>query len=115
MRWNSRVGTYSYAAAPAPFHAPASIALVAGGTQTLTYDANGNMLAGLDGKLIEYDAENRPVGVTLAGSKTCYVYGAGGTRLMRIEDIPPAIACPTPTTVPPGATVYLGPVEIRGL
>jgi hypothetical protein len=33
---------------------------------------------------------------------------------MRIEDIPPAIACPTPTSVPPGATVYLGPVEIRG-
>jgi hypothetical protein len=28
------------------------------------------MLAGLDGKLIEYDAENRPVCVTLAGSKT---------------------------------------------
>jgi hypothetical protein len=33
---------------------------------------------------------------------------------MKIEGIPPAIACPTPTTVPPGATVYFGPVEVRG-
>ena len=33
---------------------------------------------------------------------------------MRIENIPPAIACLTPTSVPPGATVCLGPVEIRG-
>ena len=49
-------------------------------------------------------------GVAAAG-----VNGAGCARLMRIENSPPTIACPTPTSVPPGATVHLGPVEICGL
>jgi hypothetical protein len=37
----------------------------------LTYDAAGNMTTGLDGKVVAYDGENRPVSVTFAGKKTC--------------------------------------------
>ncbi len=113
MRQNSRVGAYSYTPG-GPFHAPDAIALTGGGTLGLVYDANGNMLAGLDGKVMEYDGENRPLGGALGAKKTCYVYGAGGARLMKIEDIPAAIACPSPAFVPPGATVYFGPMELRG-
>jgi len=33
------------------------------------------MLTGLEGKVMEYDGENRPLSVTFNGLKTCYVYG----------------------------------------
>ena len=55
-------------------------------TQTLAYDANGNMTTGLDGKGMTYDGENRPLSVSFAGVKTCYVYGADGARLKKIEN-----------------------------
>ncbi len=41
--------------------------------QPLTYDANGNQLTGLGGKIMTYDGENRPLSVTLSSKKTCYV------------------------------------------
>ena len=69
------------------------------------------MLAGLDAKVMTYDGENRPLSVTYAGKKTCYVYGADGSRLKKLEGYTGA-NCATPGA---GAsvTVYLGPIEIR--
>jgi hypothetical protein len=70
------------------------------------------MTAGLDGKVIAYDGENRPVSVTFAGKKTCYVYGADGARLKKVENFAPGQACSAPTAAQP-VTLYLGMVEIR--
>jgi hypothetical protein len=42
-----------------------------GGTvTTFAYDANGNMTAGLDGKAMTWDGENRPLSVTRNGKMT---------------------------------------------
>ena len=92
----SDIGTYTYGApwAARP-HAPTDV----NGT-ALTYDANGNMLQGYDGKVMTYDAENRPLTVTKDGVVTTYVYGADGGRLMQ--------------TVGAGTTVTFAEVEIRG-
>ncbi|MCU0829593.1 MAG: hypothetical protein MUE52_19975, partial [Tabrizicola sp.] len=54
---------YAYTDPLKPDHAPSSV--TAGGvTTTFTYDANGNMLTGLGGKIMTYDGENRPLSVT---------------------------------------------------
>lgn len=90
-----------------PKHAPRKV-----GSTAFTYDANGNMLTGLGGRVMTYDAENRPLSVTFAGKRTCYVYGADGGRLKKIENLATTQDCATvPATTP--ATVYFGPVEIR--
>jgi hypothetical protein len=70
------------------------------------------MLTGLGGKIMEYDGENRPLSVTHLGKKTCYVYGADGKRLKKVESLAPAANC---TTLPPAAavTTYFGAVEVR--
>ena len=47
-----------------------------GTAYALTYDASGNMLTGVLGKVMTYDAENRPLSVRLGAETTCYVYGA---------------------------------------
>lgn len=94
---NSHVGLYSYTPF-APAFAPESIT-DGTGTTTLTYDANGNMLNGYDGKVMTYDGENRPLSVTKGGVTTSYVYGADGSRLK--------------TIVNGTETVTFGPVEIR--
>ena len=69
------------------------------------------MLTGLGARVMTYDGENRPLSVSYAGKQTCYVYGADGARLKKLEGYTGA-GCATPGT---GATVtvYLGPVEIR--
>jgi uncharacterized protein RhaS with RHS repeats len=49
--------------------------------------------------VMTYDGENRPlsVTVTLTGKKTCYIYGADGNRLKKIEGYaPPRRARPRP-------------------
>ncbi len=46
------------------------------------------MTHGLDGKVMTYDGENRPLTVTYAGRTTAYVYGADGARLKKIETDP---------------------------
>lgn len=77
-----------------------------------TYDANGNMLTGLDGKVMTYDGANRPLSVTFAGKKTCYVYGADGKRLKKIDNFATTQDCATiPASAP--VRVYFGVVEIR--
>lgn len=103
--------TYAYTDPLKPDHAPSAVT-TAGVITTFTYDANGNMLTGLGGKIMTYDGENRPLSVTFNGKRTCYVYGADGKRLKKVEGLPPTQDC---TALPANAntTVYFGPVEIR--
>lgn len=112
MRSNSRVGSYAYTNASVAKHAPSTVTPTSGTAQVFSYDANGNMLVGLDGKILAYDCEDRPLSVTYLGKKTCYIYGADGTRRKKIENYTPAQSCtaPTPAQI---ATAYLGSVEIR--
>lgn len=67
MTSNSRTGTYAYST-QRPRHAPVTV--TSGNVTTLTYDANGNMLTGLDGKIIPQDGEDRPLSVRLNGRIT---------------------------------------------
>ncbi|GHC56738.1 RHS repeat-associated core domain-containing protein [Neogemmobacter tilapiae] len=100
--------TYSYGPA-APDHAPTSVE-VNGITQAFTYDPNGNMTAGLN-KAMTYDGENRPLSVTFNGQTTCYVYGASGVRLKKIElKAFGTCTAPGPQTE---VTAYVGPLELR--
>jgi hypothetical protein len=34
-----------------------------------------------------YDAENRPLSVTVNNKRTCYVYGVDGKRLRKVENL----------------------------
>ena len=101
MASNARVGDYFY---PSPYdprpHAPIQV-----GSDVFTYDANGNMLTGLHGKIMTYDGENRPLSVTWNGVRTEYIYGADGTRLQQITNA---------GTANEEVITYLGPIEIRG-
>ena len=98
---------YAYGGAGVPFHAPASVAGTA-----LAYDANGNMTLGLGGKAMAYDRENRPLAVTFGTRRTCYVYGADGARLKKIENLAANQNCAVlPPTAP--VTLYIGAAEIR--
>ena len=99
MRYNSRVGTYVYSTS-APDHAPSSLTRFDGRGNALSYDSNGNMLTGLNGKTMTYDAENRPLSVNdVSGGLTTYTYGADGRRLKKTED--------------GDVTLYIGSIEIR--
>ncbi len=103
--------TYAYTNPLKPDHAPSSV--TTGGTTTpFTYDANGNMLTGLAGKIMTYDGENRPLSVTWLGKRTCYVYGGDGKRLKKVEGLAPTQDC---TALPANvnATTYFGAVEVR--
>ena len=66
-------------------------------------DANGNQTTGFGGKVLTWDAENRPLTVTFGGQITTYVYGPDGSRLKM--------------TVGTGGgattTLYAGDVEVR--
>ena len=87
MRSNSRVGAYAYANVGRAEHAPSTVTPASGPAQVFGYDLNGNMTTGLDGKVMTYDGENRPVSVSFAG-RTTYVYGADGARLKKVETDP---------------------------
>ncbi|GHC65440.1 hypothetical protein GCM10007315_32560 [Gemmobacter tilapiae] len=115
MTSNSLVGTYVYGPS-APFHAPQAITgrPLGAADQSLTYDPNGNMLAGFGGKAMTYDAENRPLSVTLGGKKTCYIYGADGGRLKKIEAETTTLDCANPVATGGEITLYVGSLEIRG-
>ncbi len=64
------MGAYAYANPTVARHAPSTVTPSGGSPVALAYDGAGNMTAGLDGKVIAYDGENRPVSVTFAGKKT---------------------------------------------
>lgn len=89
---------YPLAAGPHP-HAPDTV-----NGEAFTYDANGNMLTGLDGKVMTYDGENRLLSVSYQGVLTQYVYGADGKRLMLIDNV---------GTAQETTTLYIGPIEVR--
>ena len=95
MRSQSGLGAYLYPAAnTAHPHSPSSV-----GADTFTYDLNGNMTAGLYGKTMAYDGENRPVSVSLSGATTAFVYGPDGARQSKA------------TTY--DTTLFSGAVEVR--
>ena len=95
MRSQSGLGAYLYPAANAAHpHSPNSV-----GNDTFTYDLNGNMTAGLYGKTMAYDGENRPVSVSLSGATTAFVYGPDGARQSKA------------TTY--DTTLFSGAVEVR--
>jgi RHS repeat-associated protein len=73
---NSRLGCYTYAASGAGSVRPRAV--TAAGSNSYTYDANGNMLTGA-GRTITWDGDNRPsqVGTTTFG------YDADGVRLKK--------------------------------
>ena len=86
---------YLYGGAGAPPHSPSTV-----GTNALSYDLNGNMLNGINGKVMTYDGENRPVSVTAGGVTTTYVYAPDGTRLKKISG--------------GNETLYIGGMTIEG-
>ena len=95
MRSQSGLGAYLYPAAnTAHPHSPNSV-----GADTFTYDLNGNMTAGLYGKTMAYDGENRPVSVSLSGATTAFVYGPDGARQSKA------------TTY--NTTLFSGAIEVR--
>ena len=53
---------------------------------TLAYDANGNMLTGLNGRSITYDYANRPTSVSHAGQTTGFTYDGTGGRQSKVVD-----------------------------
>ncbi len=95
MRSQSGLGAYLYPAAnTAHPHSANSV-----GAVTFTYVLYGNLTAGLSGKTMAYDGENRPVSVSLAGATTAFVYGPDGSRQQKA------------TTY--NTTLFAGAVEVR--
>jgi RHS repeat-associated protein len=73
--YNSQKGTYNYD--PVRVHA-----VTTAGTDSYTYDANGNMLS-VNGtaKTFVWDANNRLTSVTNANGTTAFLYGPAGNRI----------------------------------
>jgi hypothetical protein len=102
MKNNSLVGTYAYGNTGKALHAPSTVTRSSGPVQTLSYDLNGNMTNGLDGKVMTYNLENRPLSVTFAGKKTRLTSTAPtapGGRRSRTSP-PPSPAMPPPPRSP---------------
>ena len=77
---NSQVGTYTY-----PTSGSSSVrphAVTQAGSETYTYDANGNLILGA-GRIITYDVENRPDQVIQNGITTTFVYDGDGGRVQK--------------------------------
>lgn len=89
-------GTYIYPAATAPRpHAPTAV-----GAKTLTYDANGNMIA--DGtRTLTWDEANRLKTVTQAANTVSLFYGPDGARSKKTSSFA--------TTLYPDASVEIDP------
>ncbi|RYG99772.1 MAG: RHS repeat protein, partial [Alphaproteobacteria bacterium] len=75
----TKMGNYTYPSGTAVRpHAATKI-----GTKTLTYDANGNMLA--DGsRTLEWDRSNQLASVTQSGAEVTFAYGPDGARVKKI-------------------------------
>ncbi len=63
-------------------NAVASIVKLDGSTASFGYDASGNMLSG-DGRIIRYDAENKPKSISRNGKTLGFVNGADGQRALQ--------------------------------
>ncbi len=83
---NSAIGTYSYPIQGATAYQPHAVSTA--GNWTFGYDLNGNQTtrhtgATLD-RQITYDADNRPVSVTVGGNTVAYLYGPDGARIKKL-------------------------------
>jgi len=76
MTYKSDVGVMGYGVAAGPH------AVTSAGGYAYQYDANGNRVSGKN-KTFTYDAENRIMGVTTAGSTTAFVYDGDGGRVKK--------------------------------
>jgi RHS repeat-associated protein len=77
MTYNSQVGSYVY---PNP-GSPRPHAVTQAGSNTYTYDNNGNMIGG-GGRTIAYDYDNRPSSITQSGV-IGFVYDYQGQRVKK--------------------------------
>ena len=73
-------GTYTYN--PSGTTSTRPHAVTRAGTNTYSYDANGNMLMG-DGRIMTYDNENRLSTVRKNGATTTFVYDGDGGRVKK--------------------------------
>jgi RHS repeat-associated protein len=78
---NSQVGSYTY-----PTSGSSSVrphAVTTAGSNTYSYDANGNMTAGA-GRSFTYNLENKPLTITVGGQTTTFVYDGDNGRVKKI-------------------------------
>ncbi|MEZ5558136.1 MAG: RHS repeat-associated core domain-containing protein [Pseudomonadales bacterium] len=75
---NADVGTYAYGTRP---HA-----VIAAGSASYTYDANGSMISG-DGRSIAYSVFNKPTSIIRGSSTVTLHYGPNRDRYRRIDDV----------------------------
>jgi len=82
MDLNSQVGSYSY---PIGYPLPHPHAVSQAGSNSYTYDNNGNMITGA-GRLIDYDYDNRPINIT-QGGVTSFIYDYQGQRVKKATTV----------------------------
>jgi RHS repeat-associated protein len=75
-----QVGTYSYPASGAGSVRPHAVTTA--GSNSYTYDANGNMSTGA-GRTFTYDFENRPTTIVSGGQTTTFTYDGDGGRVKK--------------------------------
>jgi len=81
LTFNTQVGIYAYPASGASSVRPHAVTTA--GSNTYSYDANGNLTAGA-GRTLSYDLENKPLTITMAGQTTTFVYDGDGGRVKKI-------------------------------
>lgn len=83
---NSAVGTYSYPTQGATAYQPHAV--MSAGSWSFGYDLNGNQTTRHTGATLDreitYDADNRPVSVTVGGNTVAYLYGPDGARIKKL-------------------------------
>ena len=92
---NSQVGRYTYNTSGATSTRPHAVTRV--GTNTYSYDANGNLSRG-GGRTLTWDAENRPTRIVKDAVTTTFVYDGDGGRVKK--------------TVQGTTTVYIGQLYV---
>jgi RHS repeat-associated protein len=83
---NSAIGTYSYPTQGATAYQPHAV--MSAGNWTFGYDLNGNQTTRHTGATLDreitYDADNRPIAVTVGGNTVAYLYGPDGARIKKL-------------------------------
>ena len=78
---NSKVGSYTYPTSGSSSVRPHAVSTA--GSNSYTYDANGNMTAGA-GRSFTYNLENKPLTITIGGQTTTFVYDGDNGRVKKI-------------------------------
>ncbi|HMZ97187.1 MAG: FG-GAP-like repeat-containing protein [Nitrospira sp.] len=81
LTFNSQVGTYAYPASGSSSVRPHAVTTA--GSNTYSYDANGNLTSGA-GRSLTYNLENKPLTVVISGQTTTFVYDGDGGRVKKI-------------------------------